>query len=111
MTVRVDYVELSIPDAVKAKDFYARAFGWTFQDWGPDYISFHDGARDAGGMRVEPGRSAPLIVLYSDDLDAARQRVIDAGGRVLGPDHHFPGGRRFHFTDPTGNELAIWTKA
>ena len=64
----------------------------------------------AGGMRVEPERKAPLVILLTDDLDAVLARVGEAGGKILGPDHVFPGGRRFHFLDPAGNEVAVWTK-
>jgi predicted enzyme related to lactoylglutathione lyase len=108
--VRVDYVELSVSNGPRTKGFYEAAFGWKFQDWGPEYLAFHDGTRDAGGMRVEAERKSPLVILYADDLDGARARVIKAGGRILGPDHEFPGGRRFHFVDPDGNVLAVWTK-
>lgn len=109
-TARIDYVELSVGNGPRSKTFYERAFGWTFQDWGPEYVAFHDGNRDAGGMRVERERKAPLVILYTDDLDAVRAQVVRAGGKILGPDHEFPGGRRFHFEDPDGTELAVWTK-
>lgn len=108
---RVDYVEFAVPSGDAAKAFYAAAFGWTFQDWGPGYVSFHDGARDAGGLRVEAGRPASLVILYSDDFEATRAAVVAAGGTIIGPDLEFPGGKRFHFRDPFGNELAVWTKA
>ena len=107
---RIDYVELSVSDGPRSKAFYQGAFGWTFQDWGPEYVAIHDGVRDAGGLRVDGKRNPPLAILYTDDLDAVRAQVEKAGGRVLGPDHVFPGGRRFHFEDPDGNELAVWTK-
>jgi uncharacterized protein len=106
---RVDYVELSVADGPAARRFYEAAFGWTFQEWGPEYLAWSDG-RDSGGMRVEPERKAPLVILLTDDLDAVRARVGKAGGKILGPDHVFPGGRRFHFLDPAGNEVAVWTK-
>jgi uncharacterized protein len=108
--VRVDYVELSVGEGPRSRTFYETAFGWTFQEWGPEYLAFNDGTRDAGGMRVERERKPPLVILHADDLDAARARILEAGGRILGPDHEFPGGRRFHFVDPDGNELAVWTK-
>jgi predicted enzyme related to lactoylglutathione lyase len=107
---RIDYVELSIGDGARSKAFYEAAFGWTFEEWGPEYLAFHDGVRDAGGMRVEGERKPPLAILYADDLDAVRAQVVKAGGKLLGPDHEFPGGRRFHFLDPDGTELAVWTK-
>lgn len=108
---RTDYLELSVRDAARTKDFYAAAFGCTFQDYGPDYLGFNDGTRENGGMRVEPQAAPPLPVLYADDLDAVKARVVAAGGTLLGKDLEFPGGRRFHFRDPSGNELAVWTKA
>ena len=107
---RVDYVELSVANGSKAKAFYAAALGWSFQDWGAEYIAFNDGTRDAGGFRVESGGGKPLVITYADDLNAVREQVTAAGGRIVGPDHVFPGGRRFHFLDPFGNELAVWTR-
>jgi len=106
---RVDYVELSVASGPEARSFYEKAFGWTFQEWGPEYLAFDDG-RESGGLRVEADHKAPLVILLTSDLDTARARVTAAGGKVLGPDHVFPGGRRFHFVDPAGNELAVWTK-
>jgi hypothetical protein len=106
---RVDYVEFSVQQGARARAFYEQAMGWTFEEWGPDYLAFHDG-RDAGGMRMEAEHHPPLVILLTDDLDAVRARVVEAGGTLLGPDHEFPGGRRFHFRDPDGNEVAVWTK-
>ena len=107
---RVDYVELSVDAGPSARAFYEKAFGWSFQEWGPEYLAFNDG-RDAGGLRVESERKPPLVILLTDDLDGVKAQVRDAGGTILGPDHVFPGGRRFHFLDPSGNELAVWTKS
>jgi hypothetical protein len=109
----IDYVELTVPDAVGAKRFYGAAFGWEFQDWGPDYVSFKDGRMEGGFREVEgpftPSSGNPLVILYAADLAAAERRIISAGGRIT-ERHEFPGGRRFHFTDPAGNVLGVWTK-
>lgn len=106
---RVDYVELGTTDLAATRDFYRAVFGWKFTDYGPDYTSFEDG-RLAGGFRADapPGRS-PLIVLYAVDLDAMRRKIEGAGARTFN-EHSFPGGRRFHFVDPGGNELAVWSE-
>ncbi len=108
----IDYIEFLVSDIARAKAFYGSAFGWTFTDYGPSYCEFSDG-RMTGGFEmsdeVTPGR--PLVVLYSDDLAASQRRIEDAGGRIVKPVFEFPGGRRFHFTDPEGYELAVWTKA
>lgn len=107
----MDYVEFVAPDLEAAKTFYAAAFGWGFTDYGPDYTSFVDG-RLAGGFRrgtpAAPGTN-PLIVLFARDLEATEAAVRAAGGAITTPTHTFPGGRRFHFTDPNGLELAVWT--
>jgi predicted enzyme related to lactoylglutathione lyase len=106
---RVDYVELWCTRTDPMKAFYGKAFGWAFTDYGPEYAAFAD-VRDAGGVNAGPKRFEPLVILYTDDLEAARKGVIDAGGTIVGEDHEFPGGRRFHFRDPGGNELAVWAK-
>ncbi len=106
---RVDYVELWSESTESMKAFYGEAFGWTFTDFGPDYTEFQD-VRAAGGFTATEKKFKPLVILYAEDLDAARAGVLAAGGEILGPDHEFPGGRRFHFKDPAGNELAVWTK-
>ncbi|HEX5385409.1 MAG TPA: VOC family protein [Gemmatimonadales bacterium] len=107
---RIDYIELPATDVAAAKAFYARAFGWTFTDYGPDYTSFEDG-RLAGGLRKAEvvGRDGVLVVIFAVDLAATEARVRGAGGTIVQPVFSFPGGRRFHFTDPSGNELAVWS--
>ncbi|HUF35879.1 MAG TPA: VOC family protein [Gemmatimonadales bacterium] len=107
---RIDYIELPAPDVGAAKRFYAAAFGWEFTDYGPDYTSFLDG-RLAGGLRKadKPEPGGPLVVIFALDLADAERRVRQAGGRVVKPAFSFPGGRRFHFVDPGGNELAVWS--
>jgi predicted enzyme related to lactoylglutathione lyase len=105
----IDYVEFSAPDLNAVKSFYEQAFGWTFQDWGPDYVAF-SGAGIEGGFRggETPSASGALVILYADDLEASERAVIAAGGEVVAR-HEFPGGRRFHFRDPAGNVLGVWT--
>lgn len=107
---RIDYIELSVTDVAAAKQFYGQVFGWQFEDYGPDYASFADG-RLSGGLSkttaVRPG--GPLIVIFAVDLEAIEKRVVAAGGRIVRATFSFPGGRRFHFTDPSGNELAAWS--
>ena len=113
----LDYVELGIMDFAAAKDFYGRAFGWTFTDYGPgpQYVGIRGigpaADVEVGGFRQEAEVSAggPLILLYSSDLDSRVQAVRDAGGEVVVEPYDFPGGRRFHFKDPSGNELGVWS--
>ena len=107
---RVDYVEFKATDLEAAKAFYSGAFGWKFQDWGPDYASFEDG-RLAGGFYVsdEIIRGGPLVIIYAVDLEAMAAGVRNNGGTIVKEIFSFPGGRRFHFTDPSGNELAVWS--
>jgi hypothetical protein len=109
---RVDFFEIPALDLAASKAFYAAAFGFTFVDYGPDYADVQ-GAGLSGGLRkvdAAPPRGGTMIILYSDDLGASERAVTAAGAAVL-ERHEFPGGRRFHFLDPAGNELAIWTKA
>lgn len=108
----IDYIEITVTDIGEAKRFYGAAFGWQCTDYGPDYAGIQGDGREAGGFRkgtVVPG--GPLVVLYSTDLDATLGAVKDAGGRITQAPFAFPGGRRFHFADPSGNELAVWSEA
>ena len=107
---RVDYLELPATDVAAARRFYEQAFGWLFTDYGPDYTSFVDGRLAGGFTTGRPmTRGGALVVLFALDLADAERRVRDAGGAVVTPAYDFPGGRRFHFTDPSGNELAAWS--
>ena len=106
---RIDYVEFSAGDLVATKRFYEQAFGWAFTDYGPGYAAFDEGLD--GGFNAGGEARAPLVILYADDLEAAEAKVRAAGGEVVRPAYDFPGGRRFHFRDPSGNELAVWTEA
>ena len=109
---RIDYVEFNVADLGRARNFYAAAFGWTMTDYGPEYCAFADG-RLEGGFTTQgaPSPGGPLVILYADDLAATQTRVEAAGGRIVKPVFDFPGGRRFHFADPDGYELAVWSKA
>jgi predicted enzyme related to lactoylglutathione lyase len=108
---RIDYIELGVADIGRSKTFYGRAFGWTFTDYGPTYCEFSDGRLKGGFTTGAPPRpGGPLVILYGDDLAGLQQQVEAAGGRIAKPIFEFPGGRRFHFLDPDGYELAIWSK-
>lgn len=111
--LRIDYIEFPAIDLARTKAFHQRVFGWTFTDYGPDYASFEDG-RMTGGFRSDPESPKPtregvLVVIYALDLSAMEKKIADAGGVIVKPTFEFPGGRRFHFTDPSGNELAVWS--
>jgi hypothetical protein len=113
---QISYIEFATPDIQKAKDFYVKAFNWSFQDWGPDYTSFraYEAGLSGGFRRSEPGQTAgaaaPLIVLYSTDLKATEAAIVASGGTITVPTFDFPGGRRFHFNDGVGNTLAVWSE-
>jgi uncharacterized protein len=111
----IDYVEITVGDLATAKRFYGEAFGWQFTDYGPDYAGIRrpgGGEGEVGGLRAgEPvGVGGPLVILFSADLEASAQAVTEAGGRVVEGPYEFPGGRRFEFTDPSGNELGVWAE-
>ncbi len=109
----INYIEFPLRDSEATKAFYASVFGWSFQDYGPDYIAFAgagvDGGFDRHASLGAPG-SGVLVVLYSDDLEATRAVVQGAGATISKEIFSFPGGRRFHFVDPNGVELAVWSE-
>jgi|ERR1035437_1862075 predicted enzyme related to lactoylglutathione lyase len=111
---KITYIEFSTTDIAQTKKFYGTVFGWTFQDWGPEYVSFHGAGIDGGFVKREaqegPGKFAPLVVLYSSDLAATEIAVRMEGGGVVVPTFEFPGGRRFHFSDGVGNVLGGWSE-
>jgi predicted enzyme related to lactoylglutathione lyase len=109
---RIDYVELPSATAHElTRAFYAKAFGWNFTDYSPDYSATTNGTTDLG-LQGDPadGLSAPLPVIRVDDLEAAFDAVPAAGGIIAKPIFAFPGGRRFQFVDPSGSELAVWSE-
>jgi len=107
---KLDYLEMPGGDLPALKAFYAEAFGWHFTDYGPDYAAFNEGLEGGfyAGPRGGTGVPSPLPVLFSTDLEATQKKIEAAGGRIARPIFPFPGGRRFHFHDPAGNELAVW---
>lgn len=107
---KIDYLELPAADLPQVKRFYAAAFGWSFQDYGPEYAAFDQGLDGGFDASAEARDKPPLPVLYAHDLDAMLARVEASGGLIVRPIFDFPGGRRFHFRDPAGNELAVWSE-
>jgi len=110
MSYRIDYIEFPAADLAATKRFYQDVFEWVFTDYGPDYTSFADG-RIAGGFTKETQVRplGPLIVIYAEDLAAIQEKIKAAHGQIVKPTFDFPGGKRFHFTDPSGNELSVWS--
>ncbi|HKH27883.1 MAG TPA: VOC family protein [Sphingomicrobium sp.] len=110
---RIDYVELPSATAHElTRAFYSKAFGWSFTDFGSDYSAMTTRDVDVGlNGQPEEALAAPLPVVRVDDLDAAFEAVTKAGGTIAKPIFSFPGGRRFHFIDPSGSELAVWQSA
>lgn len=108
---QMDYIEFPATDIEATKRFYRAVFGWNFTDYGPEYISFHDG-RLAGGFNLaaKPVKGGALVVVYAKALEETRQNVLAAGGKIVVETFEFPGGRRFHFADPNGNVLAVWSE-
>ena len=105
----IDYVEFTVRDLAEAKRFFSAALGWAFTDYGPTYAGIRSGDGEMGGLTVadEVRTGGPLVVVTSDDLEASQRAVEAAGGTISTPPFGFPGGRRFHFLDPSGNELAV----
>ncbi len=110
MNNKIDYIEFPAKNIPQLKEFYINCFGWKFTDYGPDYTSFDDGRITGGFDTSKNGTAAlPLIVIYFDNLEEIKNKVIDNGGKIIKDIYEFPGGKRFHFTDPDGNELAVWS--
>lgn len=112
---KINYVEYPSRDLAGTQRFFEQAFGWAFEPYGPDYAAFADQGLDGGFFRSDlaarTATGSALLVLYSDNLEGTLVKVEQAGGQVVKPIFAFPGGRRFHFTEPGGNELAVWSEA
>lgn len=109
---RIDYVEIPVTDLKKTREFFSSLFGWSFQEWGDEYMSFNDSRLD-GGFRLSPepaSSTGVLLVFFSEDLERDVERVKNLGARISQEIFSFPGGRRFHFIDPVGTEYAIWSE-
>lgn len=111
---KINYVEFPAYNLEATKAFFIKAFGWSFQDYGPEYTSFSNSGIASGFYRSELSARAEngsaLIVLHSNDLEGTFSKVEDAGGVILKEIFSFPGGRRFHFTEPSGNKFAVWSE-
>lgn len=106
----INYVEFPSADLVLTRQFYQTAFGWKFTDYGPEYIAFSECGLDGGFFKSsEPIGKGALVILYHQNLLQIQEQVIKAGGQISKGIFSFPGGRRFHFLDPSGNELSVWS--
>jgi hypothetical protein len=110
---KINYVEFPSKDIPATKTFFEEAFGWSFVDYGPEYTAFSNEGVDGGFFKSEQqsltSNGAALIIFYSDDLESTQAKVENSGGTIIRPIFSFPGGRRFHFTEPSGNEFAAWS--
>lgn len=110
---KLNYIEFPASDLSATKQFFSRAFGWSFEDFGPDYSAFSDQGLDGGFYQSDQkslsANGAALVVFYSRDLENTLNQVVKAGGVISKPIFSFPGGKRFHFLEPSGNELAVWS--
>jgi len=110
---KINYVEFPSKDIDVTKSFFINALGWKFVDYGPEYVAFSNEGLDGGFFKSDLTAStingSALIVFYSNDLEATQSKIENAGGSIVKPIFSFPGGRRFHFCDPNGNEYAVWS--
>lgn len=110
---KVNYIEFPAKDLQSTKDFFNEVFAWSFEDFGPEYIAFSDQGIDGGffksGLSSSTSNGSALVVFYSNDLEVTQEKIINANGVILKPIFPFPGGRRFHFSEPSGNEFAVWS--
>lgn len=110
---KINYVELPAKNIELVKAFFTSVFGWSFVDYGPDYTAFSNQGLDGGffksDLSVSTENGSALIVFYSKNLEETRSKIENAGGSIIKPIFSFPGGRRFHFSDPNGNEYAVWS--
>jgi len=112
---KLDYVEFAASDIPSTKAFFEKAFGWSFTDYGPEYTTFAGQGLDGGFFKANlcssASRGGALLIFYSSNLESTLAKVTQAGGQIIKPIFGFPGGRRFHFAEPSGNEFAVWSDA
>lgn len=110
---KMNYVEFPARDIEATKIFFTKAFGWSFVDYGVDYTAFSNEGLDGGfyksDLSASTEKGSALIVFYSQTLEQTQSKIIEAGGKIIKPVFTFPGGRRFHFSDPNDNEYAVWS--
>jgi predicted enzyme related to lactoylglutathione lyase len=106
----INYLELPAQDLKVTKAFYSDCFGWTFTDYGPKYTAFSDSGVEGGFFFTEaPIINGALVVLYHKNLLFIQEKIKKSGGHIHKEIFSFPGGKRFHFLDPSGNEMAVWS--
>ncbi len=110
---KINYIEFPAKDLAATKQFFKAAFSWSFVDYGTEYVALKDAGIDGGfyqsDLTMSAAQGSALIVLYSDNLEATQVKISSAGGTIIKDIFSFPGGRRFHFADPNGNEFAVWS--
>ena len=110
---KINYVEFPAKNIEATKNFFTAVFNWSFVDFGPEYTAFSNEGLDGGffksDLTVSTNNGSALIVFYSNDLEKTQSKIESAGGSIIKPIFSFPGGRRFHFSDPNGNEYAVWS--
>lgn len=110
---KINYVELPARNIDQTKTFFSSVFGWRFEDYGPEYVAFFEAGVNGGfyasTLSSSSANGSALVVLYSERLEYTMEKVVNAGGDIIKPVFSFPGGRRFHFADPNGNEFAVWS--
>jgi predicted enzyme related to lactoylglutathione lyase len=107
----INYIEFKAKDLNVIKVFYTKTFGWTFTDYGEDYVAFSNSGLEGGFEKTNDEIvNGVLVVLHHENLDVIQEEIIKAGGKIVVATFSFPGGKRFQFTDPSGNELAVWSK-
>jgi uncharacterized protein len=107
---QIQYIEFLSENLPRIRKFYESCFGWNFTDYGPEYTAFEGEYVDGGFTPGKPVKGSILVILYSEKLEETKTKIEKAGGKIVQDIFSFPGGRRFHFTDPDGNELAAWAK-